>query len=392
MAMKILITDTQNRNAVALIRAFGKMGLTIYAGDCERISTGFFSRFVSGRTVYPDPIRNENRFLEHLLAFIQKEKIEIVFPIVEKTILAIAKNKYRFDRQTKLPIADYKTLLKAADKAYTFKIAHKIGIPIPKTYFPENVSDLGSINHFPVILKPRFSSGSRGLTFCKNKSELMNAFHANILKYNGVIVQEYIPTADQENCEFDWYGIYDWNSILKSHGCFRRLRTYPINSGPSTFKESVEHRQINEIAKKILDYLNWQGLVQLDFRIDSRDNIPKLMEINPRTWASIEHSIRIGMDVPRMWLNLALGNPIPKGPPIRTGIKSRWLLPGDILWFLSAKKNLNNIKAFFSFRGVDYELINKGDIKPIFGFLLAAFMYFIRKDKRHLIIRKRLKK
>lgn len=385
--MKVLVLDAQLRSAVAMIRSLGKKGITVYAGDSDRISTGFFSKYVYKKFVYPNRVRNEKGFIESVRSYIEKENIDVIFPIKDRTVLIIAKNREAFGDRVKIPIADYSKLINAGNKALTQKIAEKLDVPAPKTFYPETLDDLDEIDIFPVILKPVFSSGSRGVVLCENKDRLVAAFKKQSEEFESFIIQDYIPIADKENSEFDWYGICDWDAGLKAHGCFRRIRSYPIHSGPSTLKESVEDERINEIASKILDHLKWQGLVQIDFRIDARDGQPKLMEINPRLWASVEHSIRIGMDVAGIWLKLALGEHIPKQPLIKTGIKSRWLLPGDILWFLSAPKTLKNIKSFISFGGVDYELIQRGDWKPVWGFLMASILYLVDKEKRKFIIR-----
>lgn len=387
--MKILVTDAQVRNSVAVVRALGKKGHEVYTCDADKIATGFFSKYVKKYFVHPDNIKFQDEYIQSVKDFVTRENIEVILPIRDESTFVISKNREKLGNQIKIPIPDFSKIQKASDKAFTFKIAEEIGIPIPKTYFPEKLEDLEKVETFPVVLKPTFSSGSRGISFCQNLIELKYEFASKIDKFNKFIVQDYIPISDKENSEFDWYCIYDWNSKMKAHGCFRRIRSYPLNSGPSTLKESVENEEINKYAAKILDHLKWQGLAQLDFRVDSRDNVPKLMEINPRAWASMEHSIRIGMDVPGLWLNLALGNPIANQAPIRTGVKSRWLLPGDILWFLSAPKTWKNFKSFFTFKGADYELLQKGDLKPVLGFFLASIFYLFNKNKREQIIRKK---
>jgi len=390
--MNVLVTDCQLRNAVTIIRSLGKRGLTVFAGDSDRISTGFFSKYVSKRVVYPDIGEYETQFIEQLLSFIKKERIDIVFPISNEAVLTLAKHRSLFGEKVRIPITDYDTLEKASDKALTFRLAEKLGISMPRTFYPEALSDLDEVDCFPVILKPRLSSGSRGLALCHNLIELRKNYQERSEKYRGMIVQEYIPVDGYGSGEFCWYGVYDWDSVCKGYGCFKPLRSYPIRLGPSTVQESVEVEQINEISFKLLDYIRWKGLVQIDLRIDVRDRVPKLIEINARCWAPLRHSIKVGLDVPSLWLNLALGKSISKQPLIKTGIRTRWLLPGDILWFLSAKKDYKNIKEFFSFKGANYDLIEKSDMKPVFGFFLASFMYLFNKEKRQMIIRKNVRR
>ncbi len=385
--MKVLVTDSQIRSALALTRSLGRRGNLVITSDSEKISTSFFSKYTAKKFVYPDVVKDELGFVKSIKRLAEKEKIDVIFPIGGETTLALAKYRDLFNGRIKIPVTDYSRLLKAANKAETFKIAEKIGIPIPKTYQIKSFEDLNRINFFPVILKPLSGSGSRGIALCKNRDELENNYKTSSMNYSGFIVQDYIPVTDISNSEFCWYGIFDWDSELVGYGCYKNIRTYPSGSGPSTLQESVENEKINLLAIKLLKHLKWQGLAQIDFRVDARDNEPKLLEINHRMWAPLQHSISSGLDVPGIWLNLALGKSVPKQPPIKVGIRTRWLLPGDILWFLSNPKNYKNIKDFFSFKDCDYEIIKKYDLKPVIGFLLASFTYIFDRKKRQMIIR-----
>ena len=385
--MKILITDSQVRSAVALIRYFGKRVFYIIAADSDKISTGFFSKYTNKKFIYPDVLKSEDDFINEFSDFVNKEKVDIIFPISNEIILAIAKYRNKFDDSIKIPIADYSTLIKGTDKSLTFKEAEKIKIPIPHTYYLNDISDINKIQDFPVILKPTLSCGSRGLTLCKNSAELIKNYENLSDQFPGFIAQEYIPVNENTGGEFCWYGFFDWDSECKGYGCYKTVRSYPIGNGPSTVQESFEIEQINEVSIKLLKHLKWQGIVQIDYRIDSRDNIPKLIEINGRTWAPLAHSFHAGLDVAGLWLDLALGNRVFKQPLIKTGVKTRWLLPADILWFLSAPKTLNNIKEFFTFSGYNFDLIQKDDLKPVFGFFLASLSYLFNKEKRQLIFR-----
>ncbi len=384
--MKVLVTETQVRSALSVIRSLGKRGITVYAGDHDKISTGFFSKYTKKSIVYPDVRKDEDGFIEAILQFVKSEKIDVIFPIIEESIIALLKNRELFEKHTIIPFTDLDKLLQAMDKSQTFKLAESLDLPIPKTYYPQTVKDLEEINIYPVVLKPTISAGSRGLSVCNNRNELNEAFQQNVERYKKFIVQDYIPDINGEKVELCWYGFYDWDSKLKAHGCYKVLRTYPINCGPATYKVSIENEEVNRIATKILDHLQWQGLALIDFRVDPRDNIPKMLEINPRLWASCEHSIRAGFDLPGMWLDFALKKKIPVQEPIKVGVKSRNIIPGEMLWLLSSP-SIKNIKEFFHFNGAHYDVIQRGDLKPVFGSFMASVLYLLDKEKRNAIIR-----
>lgn len=392
----ILVTDSQLRQSLAIIRSLGQKGLKILAGDKERISTGFFSKYTTQRIVYPDPAENEEAFLSFIFDLVKKEKIEMIIPVRDETLILLAKNKELLTPYTILPIADLQTILQARDKGSSLKIAQQIGLPIPQTIFPDEQTDLNQIKEYPVLLKPRLSSGSRGLALCQNAQELLKKFKENSKIYGPLLIQEYIAQGE----EIGYYALLDQNSQLVALTVQKRIRSYPVSGGPSTLRQTIHHPQIEKLGLKILQALKWQGVAMVEFKIDSRDGRPKLMEINPRFWGSLALSIAAGVDFPFLLYQLYSGrgarrialSPNKKYPLVQyqTGVQCRWLLPGDILWFLSSRKTWSNLKAFFKFRGYHYDIISKDDWLPMLGFFLASLTYLFSLKKLKYVFRKKL--
>lgn len=384
----ILVTDAQLRHSLAIIRSLGKKGLPVMAGDCERISTGFFSKYSKKRVVYPDPEEDEKGFSDFIFQLVQREKIEMIIPVSDKVLIPLARRKEELEKYTILPAADYETIMKARDKERTLRIAQEIGFPMPKTYFVAEERDLEQVKEYPVILKPRFSSGSRGIVLCKNFQELKEGFQKQSREYGPLLIQEFIAQGQ----DVGYYALFGKNSQPVAWTIQKRLRSYPISGGPSTFRETINHPEIKELGEKILRYLNWQGVAMVEFKIDQRDGKPKLMEVNPRFWGSLALSVAAGIDFPYLLYSLYTGKEVPASvqTQYRVGVKSRWLLPGDILWFFSAPKTWKNFKAFFSFKGMHEDIICRDDWKPIVGFFLASLTYLFSSKKRRFVFRKKL--
>src|SRR3989344_182136 len=380
----ILVTDGQMRHSLAVVRSLGRKGLKVMVGDSEMISTSFFSRYASKRIVYPDPVKKEKEFLAFLLNLVQKEKIEMIIPITDACLIPLAKHREEFEKYTKLPLINYDLIMKARDKAQTIKIAEEIGIPVPKTYYPETLQGIQQVKEYPVIIKPRMSSGSRGFALCNNYEELKNNFEMILKEYpQGLLVQEYIPKKD----EIGFYALLNQRSELKAFTVQKRIRSYPLNGGPSTLRETIRHDYVKDLSLKLLKSINWQGLAMVEFRVDARDGTPKLMEINPRFWGSLALSIAAGVDFPYLLYRLAKDGDIEEHLNYKVGVKCRWLFPGDILWFLSAKKSWKNLKDFLNFKIKD-DIIEIADTLPIFGSILASFIYLLSREKRKYVFRR----
>ena len=68
----------------------------------------------------------------------------------------------------------------------------------------------------------------------------------------------------------------------------------------------------------------------------------------------------------------------------KTGVKVRWLLLGDILWFLGIQ-NSNKLKAlpeFLKFQGMGYDVLSLRDPMPALGAILEGLKSMTLKERR----------
>jgi predicted ATP-grasp superfamily ATP-dependent carboligase len=93
----------------------------------------------------------------------------------------------------------------------------------------------------------------------------------------------------------------------------RRARQYPIDFGHgSTFVESIELPNIEDLARRFIAAINYSGLVELEFKHDQRTREYKLLDVNARVWAWHTIAHRVGMDFPRLAWQLAIGEKVPE--------------------------------------------------------------------------------
>jgi predicted ATP-grasp superfamily ATP-dependent carboligase len=120
-----------------------------------------------------------------------------------------------------------------------------------------------------------------------------------------------------------------------------------------------------ELGTRLLKALGWYGIAMVEFKFDPRDNIPKLMEINPRFWGSLSLPIASGVDFPYLLCKMAIDGDIDIPPVYKSGIKSRWLFYGDIKYLIAVLKGYATPWGYKS----------PGRIKTLF-----EFMKFYEKD------------
>jgi predicted ATP-grasp superfamily ATP-dependent carboligase len=382
---KVLVTDAQMRSSLAIIRSLGKAGLHVTAGEETRFATGAFSKYCKGKIVYPKPDEEEEAFADFMLKKVQDEAFDMIIPVTDATVLPIVKRKKEFSKYTTVPYPDYDIMIKAVDKAQTLKIAAENGVHCPKTYTIADASQLKDVKdelQYPVIIKPRSSYGSRGVTMCGSPEDLMSKYKTVAEKYSSPLVQEYIPNGG----EVGVYALFNSSSEPRAVSVQRRLRSYPISGGPSTCRETIEYPELIETAFRLLKALKWRGVAMVEFRIDPRDNTPKLMEVNPRFWGSLHLSILSGVDFPYMLYKMEKEGDVSPVMDYRAGVKCRWLLPGDILWYLSSPGKIKNLPQFLEITNDD--IISLEDPGPTFGFVLATMRYMFDFNMWKFILRK----
>ena len=191
----------------------------------------------------------------------------MIMPVRDSTTLTLSKYKQRFSPYVKIPLADYDTLTIGRDKAQTIRLAEELNIPHPKTTYDED-PDFERIKKefsFPVVIKPRESSGSRGIVYIQSPDALEDAYIKTRTRFGKLMVQEFIP-----------YGGAYGTSMLLNHGEVRaffshkRLREYPISGGPSTLREGIRDPKLERYAADLLSSVQWHGVAMVEFRMDSR--------------------------------------------------------------------------------------------------------------------------
>ena len=382
----VLVTDASKRETLAIVRSLSKKGIAVTVGEDRKLCCSFFSKYIKNKIIYPNPAENPFSFIKSIYELVKRSKYDVIFPVDDQTTILFSKYKDKLSKYTKVPVADYETIMKGRDKAKTIKIAIENGIPCPKTYFVDDIEEIIKDEiEFPVVIKPRESSGARGIAYVNSLEELMREYKKVKKRYGTPLIQEYIP---HNGGHYSVCALFNQDSEPRAIFVYKELRQYPITGGPATFSVSVEKTDVLKYAIKLLKAMKWYGVAHLDFLIDSRDKKPKLLEVNPRFWSSLELAILSGVDFPYLLYKMALDGDVETVTKYETGIKLRFLV-GDILWLLGTKNKLKALPEFLKFMdgSIGYAIWSLDDPKPIVGFILDNLLCMIKKDRREHILR-----
>jgi predicted ATP-grasp superfamily ATP-dependent carboligase len=374
----VLVTDGHFRKSLAVVRSLGRKGIPVAVGERTFLNTSFFSKYCTRRLVYPSPQQSPNQFIEFLLKEIRKKQYDCLFPMEEGTLLLLAKYYSQISEYTYLLIPDLKKIEFVRDKGNLMRFAESHGFPVPKTWYSPPLSPspaMGGGMGEGVVIKPRISSGSFGIVYVKKREDLISSYQNVHERYPFPLIQEWIPDGGGV---FGLSALFDEASSVKAAFVHKKLRMYPVQGGPSTLAEGVEHPQIMELGLSLLKSLNWVGVGMVEFKVDPRDGIPKLMEVNPRFWGSLQLAIVSGVDFPFLILKMARKECFDPILRYAVGKRFRWLLLGDILHFLKHPQRFDLHPSFFNFfdPNTSYDIFSKDDPLPLLG-SVATFLTFL---------------
>jgi predicted ATP-grasp superfamily ATP-dependent carboligase len=385
MSSDVFLTDAHWRKSLAAVRALGVNGIRVTAGESTRLATAAFSRYCHRTVVYPSPLFNPADFVYFLLRELSRHSYQMLLPMEDETTFLISKFHSEFSRRTYLPIPSFEKLQFANRKDKILKLAEDKGIPIPKTWYIDDITQLNDLKAslpYPVVIKPKNSAGAVGVSYPKNSDELIKQYLTVHRRFPYPLIQERIPSHG------NGYGasfLMGKSGDVKASFVHKRLREYPVTGGASTLRESVRNDDVRDMAHTLLKALDWFGVAMVEFKMDPRDGIPKLMEINPRFWGSLSLAVAAGVNFPYLLLKMSRGENFKPVEHYQIGKKCRWLLPGDILHFIFNPKRMDLLPGFFNVwdKQTSYDILSLKDPLPILGRMLTPLTFLYDPDMKH---------
>jgi predicted ATP-grasp superfamily ATP-dependent carboligase len=364
--MNLLVTNTRNAQAYGVIRSLrpyaNKIVATRYGPNrfVARLSHAANSRYVDKRYFVPSPVEDwrngriqrenterEEEYIQAILRICEQEAIDVIFPSWEPKVYIFSKNKERFkERKIVLPIPDYEALVCAMDKYRVIKIAEKVGFPCPRTLAVDEEDQLEAVERqlqYPVVVKPRFSSGGGGLFLCRNRAELLERFRSAQKSRGLPLVQEYIPGSIVKRFANVWI-VLDQDYKLKAATLSRKIRTIFRDSvSQGTAWESFEDDGLIDAATELCRALRLNGFVNFQTKQDPRDGLHKLVEVNPRIGYAFWIPLAQGIDTPLLALNVAKGEEFGAIEPVKgrtvfiTPVQDTWAFMVYMVELFAAK-------------------------------------------------------
>jgi carbamoyl-phosphate synthase large subunit len=273
-------------------------------------------------SAYEIPLANSRDFIPQLLSICEAEKIDVIIPLVTNELFVFAQNKSIFEKAgIKILVSDYESLQVANNKFSLMVYCKKINVPAPdfkvvKTLeeFENALKDLGYPER-KLCFKPPLSNGLRGFRILSDSTDRMhnlmnekpNNVYISVSEFRQIalesnyfpelLVMEYLPGEE-----------YSIDALGDGQKCIQVIpRTREkIKMGISFVGSTCYDQELIHYSKAIIENLKLFGNIGFQFRRD-RNNIPKIIESNPRVQGTIVLCTAAGYNMVYNAVKIALG-------------------------------------------------------------------------------------
>jgi len=291
---------------LGIVRSLGRRKVPVCVIDDER-SIARFSKYTT-HAVPMDSLRDEKQTVDHILEIGRRLDLKgwVLYPTRDETVAAIARYRSSLTGFFRVPTPAWDTTQWFWDKRNTYRRANELGIPTPSTWYVRDISDLENIDADPpFVIKPaikeHFIYSTKAKAWRANsRAELRELFQraAALVGPGEVMIQGLIPGDGRQQfayCAFSKEGRALGSMVV------RRARQHPPEFGrSSTYVETVELPLLEDLSERFLRAIDYYGLVELEYKLDPRDQQYKLLDVNGRTWGYHTLGSGAGVDFPLM--------------------------------------------------------------------------------------------
>ena len=291
---------------LAIARSLGRRGVPVCVIDDE-LSISRYSRYV-GVHERVDDLRAVDTTVGELVRLAQRHDVRgwVLFPTRDETVAAIAEHRAELESLYRVPTPAWDVVRWAWDKRNTYALATSLDIPTPRTWCPADADALDSIDvEPPYVLKPAVKPRFLEVTKAKawradTRAELRHLWTrgVEISGPGGMLVQELVPG---DGCQQFGYCAFFKGGRPEGTMVVRRRRQHPPEFGrSSTYVQTVDLPEIEEMSTRLLREIDYYGLVEVEYKRDPDTGALKLLDLNARTWGYHSLGERAGVDFP--WL------------------------------------------------------------------------------------------
>jgi carbamoyl-phosphate synthase large subunit len=228
----------------------------------------------------------------------------------------LAANRQRFEEiGVKVIVSAPEVIDICFDKYRTAKYVESLGLGTPNTFVSLSKAQAAlheGILSFPLVLKPRWGSGSIGIEFVNSLEELEEVYAMLLKKVRKTILAtaskggEYILI--QQKIDGQEYGMDVMNDLEGNHRAVSVKKKLSMRAGETDKAQTVDNADIRAIGQTL--GMNLRHIGNLDVDIFEKDGTYYVLELNPRFGGGFPFSYEAGVNFPGAIIEWLKGNEI----------------------------------------------------------------------------------
>ncbi|PSP74814.1 carboxylate--amine ligase [Halobacteriales archaeon QS_3_64_16] len=368
----VVVPAIDTASSVVCLRSLGQRGIETIAIAENRDAPALRSKYCDRAIEVPSPDEDLLGYKEALVALASRPGVRTIVPLREADTYVLAKYREEFAEYIPTPWPSLEVLRNAQDRVRLFEAAERAGVPIPETRLLDTIENWDRDR----IVKARYAllasayidelteheSQKGALTRHLDPGvepdvEAMTAEMGHV-----PITQEFVPGSEYAV----WALCNEGEPIAICQR--RRVRGFKYTGGASVCRQTMYDPELDSIGRALIDELDWHGPASIQFIKDDATGEYKLMEVNPRFWASISCAIAAGLDFPHLYWRFAGGDPVRPEPTYERGVATH-LLRGEAVYLLSVLREHSPYVERPSFAGELREVLASIYEQPRFDYL-----------------------
>lgn len=288
------------QSALACIQSFGRKGHTVSVIADMNKSANCRSKFVKNIVSLqydPDPRKQST----HLIDLSRRLNADLVVPISDHDaqLVALAKNISPTNRA--FVSSSLASIELVRSRNATITLCDQLGIGTPPTVCVNsdtNVAEAAKELGFPLFLKQSWTVSSQGVRLVSSSIELQTMLDQ---------LSNTVEFQLQKPIRGDFVGVTGFaaGGILIASFAFK-LDYRHSHGGTPPYSTLIENPQLELMLSKIASALNWTGGIDMDcLQTEAGDFV--LLEINPRLSGTTIFPLKLGIDLPSLYLSTLMG-------------------------------------------------------------------------------------
>ena len=314
----VLVLGSNHYGSLSITRTLGRLGVNVHVHESNGMAPVFYSKYCQGKFVWTDAATSPKKTVNYLLEVAEKiGERSILIPYSDENANTLSKYAEELREHYIFPNISPEIVRSVSNKKEMHFLARRNDVHTPEACFPESKLELekyAEYAKFPIMLKPicshsRTGGGTNYLV--KTREQLFSLYdrYENLSDPN-LFVQEYIPGGNESSWMFNGYFNERSECLFGMTG--RKIRQSPPGAGITSLGVCERNDAILETSKRFITSLGYKGMIDIDYRYDSRDGKYKILDINPRVGLTFRLFVGDnGLDVVQVAYMDLTGQPVP---------------------------------------------------------------------------------